>query len=131
MLFIGLNPSTADETQDDPTIRRCINFAKAWGFSGVYMANLFAFRATDPKVMMQADDPIGRDNDAWLRTLSSSASLVVGAWGVGGSYMGRDREVCQLIGAMDCLGLTKGGHPRHPLYVRADVELVDFTIRRT
>jgi hypothetical protein len=89
VLFIGLNPSTADETNDDQTIRRCIGFAKAWGFAGVCMANLFAFRATDPKVMMQAADPVGRDNDAWLRTLSDAASLVVGAWGVGGSYLVR------------------------------------------
>lgn len=126
VMFVGLNPSTADEKNDDPTIRRCVGFAQAWGFSALCMANLFAFRATDPKVMMQAADPVGPENDRWLRTLSDGASLVVAAWGTDGSHLGRDRVVCDVIGAMDCLGFTKAGHPRHPLYVRSDVKRTNF-----
>lgn len=128
VMFIGLNPSTADETNDDPTIRRCINFAKAWGFSGLCMTNLFAFRATDPKDMIAADDAVGPDNDAWLRCLSDGASLVVAAWGVHGTHQGRDKAVAGLLGAMDCLGTTKDGHPRHPLYVRGGIERQDFVM---
>lgn len=128
VMFIGLNPSTADETNDDPTIRRCIRFAKDWGFSALCMTNLFAFRATDPKVMMLAPEPVGRDNDAHLLDIYNGASLVVAAWGVGGVHLGRDRKVCNTLGAMDCLGLTKGGHPRHPLYVRADIARQDFMV---
>lgn len=78
--FVGLNPSTADHVQDDPTITHCINFAKSWG-GGIYMANLFAYRATAPQEMMSQDDPIGSDNDFYLNELSTNSkkSLLVGA----------------------------------------------------
>lgn len=127
-MFIGLNPSTADEANDDPTIRRCMGFAKAWGFSAICMTNLFAFRATKPQVMKQVHDPVGKDNDGHLRKLSENASLVVAAWGARGAHLGRDRAVCSMIGAMVCLGVTKDGHPRHPLYVRADIEPQNFVV---
>lgn len=71
VMFIGLNPSTADETKDDPTIIRCINFAKSWGYGGLEMTNLFAFRATNPKVMKNEKEPIGKDNDTWLKKLAT------------------------------------------------------------
>src|SRR5882724_4976365 len=70
VLFVGLNPSTADALQDDPTIRRCIRFAKAWGYGALYMGNLFAFRATDPRAMKAEADAVGPDNDGWLRQLA-------------------------------------------------------------
>jgi hypothetical protein len=117
VLFVGLNPSTADETNDDPTIRRCIAFARAWGFSGICMANLFAFRATDPADMLAAADPVGVENDDWLERLAESAGLVVAAWGVHGTYMGRDARVKERIPDMHYLRLTKDGHPGHPLYL--------------
>lgn len=79
VMFIGLNPSTADESDDDPTLIRCIRYAKSWGYGGICMANLFAFRATDPKVMLSAKDPVGADNDRWLLELSQSSGLVVAA----------------------------------------------------
>lgn len=122
VLFIGLNPSTADETEDDPTIRRCVNFARAWGYDGMVMANLFAYRATDPKVMLAADDPVGPENDERLRDLHSRCCLTVACWGAGGAHRGRDREVIDMLGYLDiwCLGFTKAGHPRHPLYLRKD-----------
>jgi len=120
-MFIGLNPSTADETQDDPTIRRCIGFAKAWGFSALCMTNLFAYRATDPAVMKAEQFPIGGDeNDLALRSLSESAGIVIAAWGVHGTHMERDAAVKKLVPNLQCLGTTKEGHPRHPLYLRKD-----------
>lgn len=121
--FIGLNPSTADEVQDDPTIRRCIAFAKAWGYSALCMTNAFAYRATDPAVMKQQADPVGPDNDYWLIKVANDAEIVIAAWGVHGAYLQRDRQVRQLIEAdnlLHCLGTTKDGHPKHPLYLRAD-----------
>lgn len=127
--FVGLNPSTADEHADDPTIRRCIGFAKAWGFEGLVMLNLFAFRATDPRDMRKAADPIGPDNDECLRRLAGLCGKTVCAWGAHGDYRGRCHHVRALLDqqchrAVWHLGLTKDGHPKHPLYLRADTELV-------
>lgn len=116
--FIGLNPSTADEVQDDPTVRRCIDFAKRWGFGALCMTNLFAYRATDPDVMKAAVDPVGPDNDAWLARIAIGAGLVVAAWGNHGEFMGRDRAVAALLPRLMCLGTTKTGAPRHPLYIK-------------
>ena len=99
-LFIGLNPSTADETRDDPTIRRCKEFARRWGCGAVCVANLFAFRATRPADLKSAPSPIGRANDRWLVRLAAEAEVVVAAWGIHGSYgsfAGRDRAVLQLL----------------------------------
>ena len=117
VMFIGLNPSTADETKDDPTIRRCVGFAKEWGYGAVCMANLFAYRATDPRVMKEAADPVGPDNDVWLERYAKDASLVVAAWGAYGEHQGRAKEVLKKVEGVVCLGMTKGGYPRHPLYM--------------
>jgi len=122
-LFIGLNPSTADETKDDPTIRRCIRFAKDWGYGGLCMANLFAFRATSPKDMKACKHPVGQDNDKWLKRLSKQSGVVVYAWGTHGEHLYRGTIVSLTIKGGMCLGKTKNGHPRHPLYVRADTKL--------
>lgn len=116
-MFVGLNPSTADETQDDPTIRRCIAFAKAWGYAGLCMTNLFAYRATKPADMKVADDPIGTENDAHLLSLAQGAGVIVAAWGANGTHKGRDAEVRKLLPALHCLSLTKDRHPGHPLYL--------------
>ena len=121
-LFVGLNPSTADETADDPTVRRCADFARRWGYGALGLANLFAYRATDPAVLKAAAAPVGRGNDRWLARLAAGAGVVVAAWGVHGAFAGRDRAVAALLGeGLSCLGVTKGGHPRHPLYVRRTV----------
>jgi hypothetical protein len=124
--FIGLNPSTADEVQDDPTVRSCINFAKSWGFGALCMTNIFAYRSTDPRVMKAQADPIGVDNDRWLKEISEGAGLVVAAWGTHGAFMDRGRQVAELIGNLDCLDLTKDGFPKHPLYIRADIKRKPF-----
>lgn len=121
LVFIGLNPSTADENKDDPTIRRCIGFAKRFGFDGVVMLNLFAFRATLPEVMKAAPNPVGPHNDAVIK--SYLGNTFIAAWGVHGSFLGRDREVSAMIPELFCLGTTKEGHPRHPLYLKNDAEL--------
>ena len=116
-MFIGLNPSTADETRDDPTVRRCINFAMYWGFGALCMTNLFAFRATDPTVMKVQSDPNGPDNNATLKKLATDAGVVVAAWGTHGTHRGRDKEVLGMLPGLKCLALTKDGLPKHPLYL--------------
>lgn len=120
--FIGLNPSTADETKDDPTIRKCIGFAKAWGYGGLFMLNAFALRATDPKVMKAHAEPIGPENDHVLSIYAEETPLVVAAWGVDGKHRNRCRDVRRLIGKLHHLGLTKDGQPKHPLYLRGDTK---------
>lgn len=122
VMFIGLNPSTADEREDDPTIRRCVRFAKDWGFGGLLMMNAFAFRATDPKGMKAAADPVGPSNDEAFGYWCTQVGLIVAAWG---SHCSNEREwqVCRAIGGpIHCLGRTKAGRPKHPLYLRADTK---------
>ncbi len=121
--FIGLNPSTADEDTDDPTIRRCIGFAKKWGFGGINMLNLFAYRATDPKVLMRAPvNPIGKANNDFLKMYHTPAGLSVACWGQHGLLMNRGDEVIEMLGknTLSCLGVTKKGQPKHPLYLPKD-----------
>lgn len=120
-MIVGLNPSTADEKEDDPTIRRCVQFARSWGYGGLCMANLFAFRATKPADLFAASDPIGAGNDDWLIKLSESAGVVVAAWGNGGTHLGRAKRVTQLIPDLHCLKLNRTGEPAHPLYLSADL----------
>jgi len=120
-MFIGLNPSTADETLDDPTVRRCINFARAWGYGGLCMMNLFAYRTKDPKHMKAAHKPIGVDNDKWLISESMRAGVIIAAWGNHGSYLGRDEEVRVMLHDLHYLALTKSGKPKHPLYLKKDL----------
>ena len=114
VMFIGLNPSTADETLNDPTIRRCIGYAKSWGYRSLCMTNLFAFRATDPKVMKQQDDPVGPDNNKHLLKCAKGAGVIVAAWGLHGAFMDRGQQVRALLPQLHCLRLTKGKHPEHP-----------------
>ncbi len=127
VMFIGLNPSTADETVDDPTIRRCKGFAADWGYGGLIMTNLFALRATKPKVMMAHPAPIGPENGDWLRLLAQEVDLIVAAWGNHGGHMKRDHVTTLLMPSMKCLGVTKKGQPRHPLYVKRDTVLRNFS----
>lgn len=129
-LFLMLNPSTADATLDDPTIRRCRSFARAWGCAGLSVANLYAFRATRPADLWQADDPIGPDNDALLGRLAAEYGDIVCAWGANAKT---DRVLAvaeTLINAgarLWCFGTTKDGQPRHPLYVKGDTQLIPWS----
>ena len=128
ILFIMLNPSKADAFIDDPTIRRCIGFAVSLKAGGFLVGNLFAFRATRVRDMKRASMPVGADNDRWLSQLSTLAQIKIAAWGVHGNFMGRDREVCALIPQMSCLGTTKDGRPRHPLFLRRTCKPSEFEL---
>lgn len=120
--FICLNPSVADETLDDPTIRRCIGFSRKWGFEGYVMLNLFAFRATDPKVMKAANMPVGPLSDAAIDFCVERCGRVVTAWGNHGTHQGRAIEVLGRIRNKGIyhLGLSRSHCPKHPLYLKAD-----------
>ena len=118
-VFIMLNPSTADAAVDDPTIRRCMSFAKSLGCGSLLVGNLYAFRATDPRVLFRATEPTGgAKNDTVLTELLSRGDVVIAGWGTHGRA-GRVSEVLRLPGAerMTALAVTKAGAPRHPLYV--------------
>jgi hypothetical protein len=119
--FIGLNPSTADEINDDPTVRRCIGFARRWGFGGMYMLNVFAYRSTNQCELRTAADPVGPRNDATLAKVCRRCDMVVACWGVWGDLFDRRRAVIRLLDdvPIHCLGVTRGGQPKHPLYLRS------------
>ena len=134
MTWIMLNPSTADASADDPTIRRCIRFARREGCGSIRVVNLFALRATHPRELsLPGRDPVGPDNDRILAE-HAQAHLVVAAWGAGGALNGRAREVGSRLTTagvrLMCFGVTRDGHPRHPLYVRSDAPLVPWEPQR-
>lgn len=120
--FVLLNPSTADEVQLDPTLRRCVGFAKREGYGGMVILNLYAFRTKDPKVMMAATDPVGPDTD---RVLADVTGTVVAGWGTNADPA-RVARALALLPQLHALGVTKDGHPRHPLYVTADAPLIEW-----
>ena len=128
-LFIMLNPSTADAGTDDPTIRRCISFAKREGCGGLRVVNLYALRATNPDDLWKAEDPVGPDNDAHLSTAITHASMsgspIIAAWGANAKPM-RAYKVKQMPGMehAKALSFTKTGAPGHPLYVKGDAPLL-------
>lgn len=121
IVWIGLNPSTADENQLDPTLRRIRNYSRDWGFNTFHMLNLFAFRATDPRAMRRAPDPVGPDNDRWMLETARHADRIICAWGRHGRHLGRDAAVLALLQdfPLECLDRTKDGMPRHPLYLKS------------
>jgi hypothetical protein len=118
--FLMLNPSTADALVDDSTVRRCTAFCRSWGYSALTVRNLFALRATDPAELLTASDPVGPDGDEHLLR-AATAALIVCAWGAEVPF-GRDRRALELLAGrhLHCLGLTRAGGPRHPLYMRGD-----------
>jgi hypothetical protein len=127
-VFIGLNPSTADAVNDDRTVSRCISFAHGWGYGSLWMLNLFAWRATDPEDMKAAASPVGQFNDRELHFHAHKAGIVIAAWGQHGEWLGRAADVLGLLGdrKLHCLGLTKEGHPRHPLYLSGKLKPILF-----
>jgi hypothetical protein len=129
-VFVMLNPSTADANKDDPTIRRCIHFAKREGCGALHVVNLYAFRATKPADMVNAVDPEGPMARKYLidaaEMARDSGGPVIAAWGAHWMAADRGKEVRGIIGAMQCLGTTKAGHPRHPLYVQGVQPLEDW-----
>ena len=127
VVFVGLNPSTADAHRDDPTIRRCMGFARSWGCAELDVVNLFAWRATLPKDLRKAPAPIGPENDTVLLRLTRQADLLVASWGVHGAWQSRGERVRSMVERpWQCLGRTLDGHPRHPLYPRRDTPLEPY-----
>ncbi|WP_084860899.1 DUF1643 domain-containing protein [Salibaculum halophilum] len=120
-LFVMLNPSTATEVQNDPTVERCERRARTLGFGGFRVTNIFAWRDTDPRKMRAAPDPVGPENDTAIRAGADWADRVICAWGSHGAHLARGAAVEALLRAtgapLEHLGLTKHGHPRHPLYI--------------
>jgi hypothetical protein len=132
IVFVLLNPSTADGERSDPTIRRCIGFARAWKFGSLEVVNLFAYRATDARELFKLNDPVGEENNYFLMQAVERCSTVVVGWGTRGTLLGRDNQVMSLLaGRKDvyCLGITKDGQPRHPLYVKRDIIPVPFCVQ--
>lgn len=128
VLFVGLNPSTADAFSDDPTIRRCVGFTQFLGHNKFYMANLFAYRATDPAAMKRAADPVGPRNDEFLLSMAAKSNIIIACWGNHGHHLNRQAAVLELLKGFDihALKINKDGSPAHPLYLKKDSELQIF-----
>lgn len=128
--FIMLNPSTADENVLDPTVTRCVGFAEDWGFSGIIVVNLFALRATDPKELYEfgVNPNGGIENNQAIGAAVMQSACVVCAWGVHGALWNRGEDVKAMLDGFElaCLGTTKDGHPKHPLYLRRDTQRRPF-----
>ena len=125
-VFVMLNPSTATEVQNDPTVERCERRARTLGFGSFTVLNIFAWRATDPREMRAAADPVGPENDAAILGRLSQADRVICAWGTHGAHLGRGPAVERLLRDAGArlwhLGLSKDGHPKHPLYIAYGVQ---------
>lgn len=125
VMFIGLNPSTANENENDPTIRRVINFAKDWGYGGVYMMNLFAYVTAYPKELKECGNPVA-DNDHYLLNISMKCKDTVFAWGNFKEAEERSKEVQNMFKKATCLGINKNGTPKHPLYIKSNTRQINF-----
>jgi hypothetical protein len=127
--FLMLNPSTADATLDDPTIRRCRGFADSWDCNGIVVVNIYGLRSTDPSALWKHPDPVGPENDYYIRQVARECGAVVCAWGVNAKPE-RIADVVKLVRAtgaeLYCLGVTKDGHPKHPLYLRKDSKMMPW-----
>lgn len=134
VVFVMLNPSTADADVDDPTIRRCIGLARGWGFGGLVVVNLFAFRASKPKELKRVIDPVGPDNWKYLemtcRQATTNRSPVICAWGANGGFKSQDSKFLNRCMEwqveLKALRLTANGDPWHPLYVPNNLQLVSY-----
>lgn len=117
--FLMLNPSTADEVENDPTVERCERRAREWGYEKLIVTNLFAFRSTSPHELKQQADPVGPDNDAAIVKAAWESSQVICAWGEHGAHLGRSDAVLKLLAGIDlfALRINSGGQPAHPLYL--------------
>lgn len=125
IMFIGLNPSTANEISDDPTIRRVVSFARSWGYGAVYMMNLFSFVTAYPEELLKAKNPVG-DNDMYLNVIGKMCSATVFAWGSFKEAKERAEIVMNMFPSATCLGINKNGTPKHPLYVAGKTSQMNF-----
>lgn len=120
-VFVMLNPSTANAEEDDPTIRRCVNFAKKWDLGGIKVVNVFAYRATNPKELFKVKEPIGIENEKYIREAVINAGIIILAWGSSCTKLKSGyRKVKEILKDYEthCLGITKDGFPKHPLYLK-------------
>jgi len=127
--FVMLNPSRADAITDDPTLRRCIRFAQSWGYGSLEVVNLFAYRASRPTILAQVSDPVGAENDHYLKQAVELADKIIVAWGNQGILGDRSRVVLDWLtsfNALYCLGINQTGYPRHPLYVKSSTKPVYY-----
>lgn len=135
--FLMFNPSTADESQDDPTIRKCRGFAQRWGYGRMVIVNLFAIRGTDPKIVMKSSDPVGPMNDHHIVKATAGCRELIAAWGCGGHMKGnralRPGAVMSMLASaaipVNCLGYSADGSPRHPLMLAYTTPREEFTVR--
>ena len=127
VMFICLNPSTADHNDDDPTILKCIKYAQNWGYGGLLIGNLFAYRATNPSEMKKVDDPVGPLNNHYLKLMSQQVIQIVCGWGNHGTFLDRDDEVRCMFDKLYALKRNVSGTPSHPLYLKQS--LIPFLIQ--
>lgn len=128
IMFIGLNPSTASEDLDDPTIRRVKRFAADWGYGGVYMTNLFGIVSPDPSILIESGLDIIGDNDRWLIDISGKCEAILFAWGAFQEAEDRAKRVVAMFEDAICLGVNKNGSPKHPLYIPASTKPVAYSL---
>jgi len=130
VMFLMLNPSTADEHKNDPTVERCQRYAQAWGYGGIVVCNLFAYRATKRKDMLKFAEPVGPENDLHILNEAQYAGVVVCAWGNEGAHLGRSQQVVKMLRdnkvPLHYLILTKAGEPGHPLYLKKDLQPIPW-----
>lgn len=134
--FIMLNPSTADGEEDDPTIVKCVKYARRWGYGGLMVCNVFAWRATDPRQLLTAADPVGPENDRYLTLMfqmaSTSRAAVIAAWGANALKVQDGRRAAEVLSLplaterLYCLGVNADGSPKHPLYQKDDAEIHQY-----
>ncbi|HET7674761.1 MAG TPA: DUF1643 domain-containing protein [Gammaproteobacteria bacterium] len=133
-LFLMLNPSTATEYADDPTVAKCQRYARRWGYGGIYVCNLFAFRATDPRDMKHADDPIGPENNQFIvsKAVAADMGMIICAWGNHGTHLDRAAHVRDLLQRngvpLHCLKQNANGEPAHPLYLKESLRPIPYEI---
>lgn len=125
-VFIMLNPSTADGRQDDPTIRKCVGFAGRWGFTRLIVVNLFAYRATNPKDLRRAADPIGPRNAEHVKSVCAEIDYAICAWGTNGSYLAQDAAMLRLLHQIGVIPMGIGTKSSHPLYLPYDSPVVEL-----
>ena len=125
-LFVGLNPSTADNKIDDPTIRKCVRFADSWGYGSIEIVNLFAYKATHPKNLFTSRDPIGPENDYWIKKAYTRSDIAIACWGSFGSFQERSTKVAADLVKLHCLAINNDEEPTHPLYLSANLKPIPY-----
>ena len=128
-MFIGLNPSTADQTHNDPTISRCIKYANSWGFGSIYMVNIFSYKTTYPRELKSSINPIGKETDRWIKKIYDMSDICIAAWGNNGQFLNRSYFIKKMLPKIHCLKITKSGEPSHPLYLKSSLTPMVYSYR--